>query len=189
MEMLVNGGLYDFSMQKLARAAGVSPATLYIHFVDKEDLLFQVWAEQAEALSTALLEGFDPRGPFAEGLWIQWRNRIRFFRENPMGWRLLDQVRHSPLHAKYFLSQPAFLEAMGTFVQTAIDRGEIHAFGTREEGAEAFPRGVFWSLAYAPLYEMLMMESSHPAHGPDVFRLDDRIIQTAFDCVLRGLRP
>jgi AcrR family transcriptional regulator len=35
MEMIVQDGLDGLSMQKLAKAAGVSPATIYIYFKDR----------------------------------------------------------------------------------------------------------------------------------------------------------
>ena len=34
LELIVNQGLEGFSMQKLAKAAAVSPATLYIYYKD-----------------------------------------------------------------------------------------------------------------------------------------------------------
>ena len=41
--MFVKGGFNGFSMQKLAKAANVSPATIYIYFKDKEDLIQQLY--------------------------------------------------------------------------------------------------------------------------------------------------
>ena len=40
LELLVAEGFNGFSMHKLAKAANVSPATLYIYFQNKEDVTY-----------------------------------------------------------------------------------------------------------------------------------------------------
>jgi TetR/AcrR family transcriptional regulator, multidrug resistance operon repressor len=181
VEMLVVEGVDGFSMQKLARAAGVSPATLYIHFKDKEDLLYQLWAEQAQALTDTFLDGFDPHAPFAVGLWVQWQNRVRFYREHQLAWRFLEQVRHSSLMGKYVdRANIPFFEAMGTFITASIARGELTDLGMGQ--APDFPKGVFWALAFAPLYELLRREAETRV------TLDDRTLKLTFDRVLLSLK-
>lgn len=187
IEILVLEGMDGFSMQKLARAAGVSPATLYIHFKDRDDLLHQLWVEQTQALTETVLSGFDPRAPFEEGLWIQWTNRVRFFREHNLAWRFLEQVRYSALMAHYVeMKNVPFFEAMGIFVTSAIARGELSDFGVGDPGDANFPKGVFWALAYAPLYELLRLEAKGSAPGS---KLDERTLRMTFERVLRSLRP
>lgn len=193
LEMLVREGFDGFSMQKLAKAAQVSPATLYIHFQDRDDLLFQVWREQHERFAATLLEGFDPDAPFATGLEVQWRNRTRFCREHPLGWRLLDQVMYSPYHKGFAKrAESPFKRIMGEFVRKAFERGEIHDFGCAGD-PDRFPTELFWALAYAPLYELLQFErddggpGSHRRTAP--FHLDAELFDLAFQRVLRSLRP
>jgi len=45
IELLVEYGFEGFSMQKLAREVGISPATLYIYYSDKEDLIKKLGLE------------------------------------------------------------------------------------------------------------------------------------------------
>src|ERR1043165_8078268 len=54
-------GLDGFSMQKLAKAAKVSPATLYIYYKDREDLIMRIAIEITNDLLEASINGFDPR--------------------------------------------------------------------------------------------------------------------------------
>lgn len=188
LEMLVTEGVDGFSMQKLARSAGVSPATLYIYYEDREDLLYQLWLEQFQALSAAVLEGFDPMAPFAEGLWVQWSNRIRFFREHPMEWKFLEQVMHSPLQDRYMdKSGNPIADSMGTFVSHAVQRGELTDFGLGEAIQTQYPREVLWALLFAPLYSLLHAppgEDGAPSLSPSA-----REIEQTFACVVRGVRP
>ena len=188
LEMLVIEGLDSFSMQKLARAAGVSPATLYIYYKDREDLLYQLWLEQFQALGSTVLEDFDPTASFEDGLWIQWRNRIRFFREHPLEWRFLEQVMHSASHDKYQArSVNPIGDSMGIFVSNAVQRGELTDFGVGEEIQSKYPRAVLWALLFAPLYSLLTNptgERNATAPSPS-----EQEIEQTFKCVVRGLRP
>lgn len=193
LELLAREGFDGFSMQKLARASHVSPATLYIHFKDREDLLFQLYKEQMEVFSEVVLDGFDPEDPLAKGLEIQWRNRIRFSREHPISWRFLDLVMHSPCHMDFSSRiQPLSFEAQDRFVKNAVKHGGMCDFSKHDPSGK-FPFEIFWSLAYAPLYELLRFESRSIQHadayptkrfvfGPERFDL-------ALRQVLRSLQP
>jgi len=188
LEMLVIEGLDAFSMQKLARSAGVSPATLYIYYEDREDLLYQLWLEQFQALSGIVLEDFDPAASFEAGLWIQWRNRIRFFREHPLEWRFLEQVMHSAAHDKYQAkAENPIGDSMGTFVGNAIQRGELTDFGMGGAESSDYPREVLWALLFAPLYALL--HACAGASGAVPASPSQKDIELAFKCVVRGLRP
>ena len=189
LEMVLAQGLDGFSMQKLARSAGVSPATLYIHFKDREDLIFQLYKEQMLALSRAVLEGFNPSMPFAEGLRLQWRNRIEFCRDNPAGWSFLEQIMHSPYHKDFAARVGAtFRDAMATFVRHAIAAGELTSFGLPASQLDEFPTDLYWSLAFAPLYELLRCQQGRGGPGPrrkkqQSLPCDDKCIDQAFECV------
>src|SRR5262245_54158584 len=64
LKMIVEKGFDGMSMQKLARAAGVSPATIYIHFRDRDDMIWQLWNEEMKKMVTVTLEGFSPEMSF-----------------------------------------------------------------------------------------------------------------------------
>ena len=56
VDMIVRQGFDGFSMQKLAKAAHVSPATLYIYYKDREDLIMQLWAAAFKEMAEATLK-------------------------------------------------------------------------------------------------------------------------------------
>lgn len=192
LEMLVREGFDGFSMQKLARAANVSPATLYIHFQDRDDLLFQLYKEQMTVFTAILMEGFDPLDTFAKGLETQWRNRMRFSREHPTSWRFLDQVLYSHYQPLFVhrVDSP-FFQAMHDFMEAAVKRGEIRDLGAEDHSGQ-FPTHLFWALAYAPLYELLRMEGGQGpgGHGRSTpFELTPERFDIALRQVLRSLKP
>lgn len=179
IEMIVREGLDGFSMQKLAKEASVSPATLYIYYRDKEDLLFQLGYEEAKRLTETILKDFDPDMRFEEGMRIQWRNRADYWLESPAKAQFLEQLKHSPIRARVFETlDKEFVEALGKFVHKAIDNKEIMPM-TRE---------VFWSVAYAPLYNLIRFHTEGVSLAGSPFKFTKEIMWETFAVVMKALK-
>lgn len=180
-ELVAASGIDGFSMHKLSKAVGISPATLYVHFQDREDLLVKVYRSALEELTSALLADFSPDLPFADGLRLQWRNRLRLALEDPIASDFLDAMRHSPYHAVAAEEANGIPQAMRAFVRGAMERGEI----------ARLPVEVFWSIAFAPLYQLIRFHRSGfclPGHRASaVFQLDDATVDLAISHVLKAL--
>src|SRR5688572_8167347 len=182
LEMAVKDGFDGLSMQKLAKAAGVSPATIYIYFKDRDDLILQLWLAEVEKMVDATLEGFDSSMSFEEGLRIQWLNRAKFCMDNPMSMHFLEQIKFSPYHETCMKKMDnTFLKAMGEFVHNAINRKEL----------VKLPIEVYWSVAFAPLYQLVKMHMSGRGMrgGPEKFVLDEKIMNQTLKLVLKALKP
>jgi AcrR family transcriptional regulator len=178
--MIVKEGFDGFSMQKLAKAAKVSPATLYIYFKDRDDLILSLNEEIAGRMFARTLKDFDPKMSFERGLKMQWINRARFFMENPQEMHFLEQIRFSPFHDRANFAKGPFQEAMKAFVKNAIARKELIKV----------PVAVYWSIAFAPLYQLVkfhMHGKGLPGTGP--FVLDDKILMLTLNLVLKALKP
>lgn len=179
LELLVLKGFDGFSMQKLARAAGVSPATIYIYFEDREGLILALHADAMARMTEATLSGFHPDLPFARGLKAQWMSRARWCLEHPLETDFLEQVRFSPFHdAAQKAVPPAFTHAMRVFRANAIRRKEL----------VKVPIEVFWSVAFAPLDQLIKFHGRGiPGTGP--FALHEKVLQRTLDLVLKALTP
>ena len=179
IEMLVKQGFDGFSMQKLARVARVSPATLYIYYKDKEDLLIQLATEETKRLSTTLLKDFSSDMSFEEGMRIQWRNRAAYWLSNPLRASFLEQIRHSNYRDRvYHAMDTEFVEAMGRFLHKAIERKEIWPM----------KKEVFWSVAYAPLYNLIRFHTEGISLAGELFQFSDEIMWQTFDVVMKALK-
>jgi AcrR family transcriptional regulator len=181
LAMIVKSGFDGLSMQKVAEAAGVSPATIYIYFQDRDDLIFRLYQEENAKMAEATLKDFDPGMPFAEGLRRQWTNRARYCLENPLAAHFLEQMRYSPLFKRCEnASKGTFIRIMKEFVGNAVARGEL----------VRMPVEVYWSVAFAPLYQLVKFHfagRSLPGAGP--FVLDQKILDQALALVLKALTP
>ena len=180
LQMIVKEGLNGFSMQKLAKAANVSPATIYIYFKDKEDLVLQLCREAGERMTDITLENFDQSMSFSEGLRIQWINRMKYCMKYPDQMHFLEQLRHSPYSGKLTeMMGDKFKKAMGNFVSNAIKHNEL----------VKVPVEVYWSIAFAPLYNLVKFHMTGKSIGGRKFILSDKIMKETFELVLKALKP
>lgn len=179
IEIIVNHGFDGLSMHKLAKAARVSVATIYIYYKDREDLIQQLYTEETKKMADATLKNFDPESHFDEGLKIQWINRMNYCLENPYSMTFMEQVRHSPLIDRSTMDT-RFLQAMGRFVHKAIERRELIPL----------PVEIYWSMAFAPLYQLVKFHIGKigmPGRPP--FELDEEKINLTLGLVLKALKP
>lgn len=89
-------GFAASSVSKIAKEAGVSPATLYIYFKNKEDLLVSTYVEIKMGMGMAVLEGFDETAPIHDILHRVWRNMFSYVSANPDEFRYAEQFANSP---------------------------------------------------------------------------------------------
>ena len=180
MEMIVRQGFDGFSMQKLAKAAGVSPATSYIYFKHKEDLLVQLFVTETQKMTEATLKNFDPSLSFREGLKIQWINRAKYCLKNPEAMQFLEQIRHSPLQEKCGkMMGDNFKNTMKEFVNNAIKRKEL----------VNVPVEVYWSIAFAPLYNLVKFHLTGKNMAGKQFVFSNKIMMETLALVLKALKP
>jgi AcrR family transcriptional regulator len=179
-ELVVADGFNGFSMNKLAKACGISVATLYIYYKDKDDLLRTIGREIGKRFFETTLTGFSPEMPFAEGLRQQWDNRVYFALHYPIDVAFFEIVRKSP-YEKFIIQDRLgdFKEKMGAFFRNAINRGELIELD----------HTTFWSIAYGPLYTLLEFHREGHAMGGMPFTLRQEEIDKAFDIVLKALTP
>ena len=180
IEMLVADGFEGFSVNKLAKACGISVATLYIYYKHKDDLITGIAIEESRNMTRAMLKDFDPELSFADGLRIQWKNRYKYMMDNPTTMLLLEQLRSSTYHHKVYQSfSEEFKAAMEKFVSNAIARKELNKM----------PLEVYWSVAFAPLYALVRFHNEGTSVGGHPFVMSDKIIWQAFELVLKALKP
>lgn len=180
LQMIVNEGFDGLSMQKLARAAGVSPATIYIYFKDKEDLLLALYNRECEKFFEYLLKDFDGEMDFATGMAVQWRRRAHYVIQNPLVAHFMEQFSFTPLHPKAMKFRDSrFKDAMHRFVNKAIADKQLIRM----------PIEVYWSMSYAPLYSLVKFHKTGLNMAGEPFELTDEMLTQTLALVLKALKP
>ena len=76
---LVNDlGFSGISISKIAEEAGVSPATIYIYYKNKEDLFTKIYISVRNGMSQASLKGIDDSKPIKDQFKLIWYNFFNY---------------------------------------------------------------------------------------------------------------
>ncbi|AWW00367.1 TetR/AcrR family transcriptional regulator [Arcticibacterium luteifluviistationis] len=76
---LINeGGVQEACMSKVAKMANVSPATIYLYFENKQDLVNQLYNETRELFSKNAFKDFDESMPVKKSFKAIWYNIAEF---------------------------------------------------------------------------------------------------------------
>ena len=89
-------GFVSSSVSKIAGEANVSPATIYIYYKNKEDLLVSTYIDIKRELSWAILEGFEDSLPIRDILRDFWLKAFEFISKNPENFQYTEQFASSP---------------------------------------------------------------------------------------------
>jgi AcrR family transcriptional regulator len=89
-------GFAASSVSKIAKEAGVSPATLYIYFKNKDDLLVSTYTEIKLGMAAALSDEVDGKFPVHDILHRIWLSTFRYVSENREEFRYAEQFANSP---------------------------------------------------------------------------------------------
>jgi AcrR family transcriptional regulator len=180
IEMLVKVGFQGFSMNRLAETCGISVATLYIYYQDKDDLIKKIGAEIGKQFMAKTLQGFDPHMGFAGGLRKQWENRAAFALKNPKEVAYYEIIRRSRQGDNIVEeSFKGFKAAMKEFTINAIRNKELIPVSL----------DVFWSIAYGPLYTLLRFHEEGKSIGGRPFKFSKKTMDETFQLVLKALTP
>jgi AcrR family transcriptional regulator len=178
IELIVNEGLEGFSMNKLARACKISVNTLYIYYKDRDDLIVKIAREEGKRMSDVMLKEFDPNASFEDGLRIQWKIRFEYLKDKPLLKSFFDQLQSSTYQEQIADSLDEFTDAVTLFMRNVIARGEM----------VDLPAEVYWSVALAPLYSLISFHHKHRGLNGRSFEMNEKILWTAFDLVVKALR-
>ncbi len=89
-------GFASSSVSKIAKEAGISPATIYIYYKNKEDLLVSTYMDIKKDFVGALLQDFDESLPIRDVLQKIWVNMFRHIEERQADFQFTEQFSNSP---------------------------------------------------------------------------------------------
>ena len=93
-------GFVASSVSKIAREAGVSPATIYVYHKNKEELLVSTYIDIKLDLSETILRDFDDALPIRDILRRVWFNMFHYLSNHPEYHQFMDQFANSPYSSR-----------------------------------------------------------------------------------------
>ena len=181
LQLIAEEGLENLSMQKLAKAANVSPRTIYIKYENKEDFLIKLFIDEVlGAYEKAVLENFSPDMDFADGVKKIWLNTFRYLAGNKHHFALIQHGKASPLLNKAY--QKANIQQGHFFAP-------IHRFWERNVAAgviRKFPFDVYRALLFSPLLDLVSEYFDYQERPRQIITED--LILACCDVMIKGMR-
>ena len=159
-------GFASSSVSKIAKKANVSPATLYIYYQNKEDLLVSTYIEMKKKMSRALLKNFDETRPYRDIFFTFWKNAFHFVRENRSLYSYSEQFSNSPYSDLVDHKElEKHFEPMFAILQKGIDQKVI-----KNVSFEILSTFIF--------YPVMILSNPKICRGVEV---NDKMIETSFN--------
>ncbi|RAJ24898.1 TetR/AcrR family transcriptional regulator [Pedobacter cryoconitis] len=180
LQIIAEEGLENLSMQKLAKAANVSPRTIYIKYENKEDFLITLFIEDVlGAYEKAVLENFNPEADFAQGVKKIWLNTFRYLKENRNSFALLQYGKSSPLLNKAFqrenIKQGHFFAPIHHFLRLNVSKDIIRDF----------PHDVHRAMLFSPLLDLVNEYFDYKERPEQI--ITEQIILECCEAVIKGM--
>jgi AcrR family transcriptional regulator len=172
---IVEEGFSGTSMSKIAKRAGVSPATIYIYFDSKEDMINKVYLQLKLDISKQIVEGVNPDSrEYEKTFKAMWRRTYHYLLQNPNSFCFFEQFENSPYIDRLSDQQ---IEEIGfkvphTLVNRAIEEGVI----------KDIPLEILRSFIIGPISRVVRMKIK------GVIDVDEKLLNRSLDMIWDSLR-
>jgi len=172
IDLIQKEGFEATSMSRISTEAGVSPATIYVYFANKEDLLNKIYLKVRHEMSSAMLEGLDETGLIEEGFRRVWFNFYNYAVTNPVDFAFGEQFANSPLVNRIDRDESDSL--FGPLI-------ELFERGKREGVIKDIPLAVFSAFAFFPVIGLIRnRQGENLVFGKDLL---EQVYEISWDAV------
>jgi len=180
LKIISEEGLENLSMQKLAKAANISPRTIYIKYDNKEDLLVKLFIEEVlGAYEKAVLENFSSEMDFAEGVRKIWLNAFRYFKNNRHAFALIQYGKSSPLLNKAYqkknIKEGDYFAPLLCFLEINVAKGII----------QDFPHEVHRALLFSQVPELVNEYFDYMERPKQI--ITEKVLLACCNVVIKGM--
>lgn len=180
LRIISEEGLENLSMQKLAKAANISPRTIYIKYENKEDLLVKLFIEEVlGAYEKAVLANFTETMDFAAGVKLLWKNGFHYFKQNRHAFALMLYGKSSPLLNKAFqemdIQQGQYFSPIHRFLTLHVKKGVI----------KNFPFEVHRALLFSPVFDLVNEYFEHTDRPKQI--ITEKVLLDSCEAVIKGM--
>ena len=180
LQIIAEEGLENLSMQKLAKAANISPRTIYIKYENKEDLLIKLFIEEVLApYEKAVLANFNPEMDFAKGVRKMWTNAFSYLKKNHQAFVLIQYGKSSPMLNKAYqdknIKQGDYFGPIIQFFKNHGSKGTIRNL----------PFDAQRALILSPVLDLVNEYFDHKGRSKQI--ITDKVFSECCEVVIKGM--
>lgn len=167
-----NNGFHATAMSKIAKMANVSPATIYLYFENKQDLVNQTYLEVKTKYTDFVFDTYDENTAIKNGFELIWK-RIATFHNNECEYAyFLNQCNSTPI-----IDEPSRKEGI-KYLQPLLDLWER---GKKEGVIKPISDYILYAYAINPV-SFLMMAQKQNEFQLTTARIEEAFV-TAWDSI------
>ena len=168
-------GFHDAPLAMIADRAGVGTGTIYRYFENKDVLIAEIYKGIEDRL-LLIMEGYAPKKPIRERFLHLGTALLRYFIENPLDFRYLEQFHNSPYGVGFRRDN-----ILGHRRNCNVYRELLEA-GVDEQVMKNLPLVVLSALAFGPLLTVARK------HILGFILLDESLIARTVEACWDGIR-
>lgn len=176
LELIAEHGFHGAPMAIIADRAGVGAGTIYRYFENKDVLITELYRDLEERIYPTIMAGYAPEKPIRERFLHLGTGLLRYFIENPLDFRYLEQFHNSP-YGVAFRRDKILGEKAGCDVYR-----ELFEEGIAQQVMKDFPLVILFDLSFGPLLAMAR------DHILGFISLDDALIAQTIEACWDGIR-
>lgn len=126
LQLVNEEGFERASVAKIARRAGISPATIYTYFANRDDVLNELYIDLKRRMLKKIMEGMDESMSSEQWLRQMWRNSYEYFLVHSEEIEFCEHFKHTP-HIQQISEErvASFVEPIKKFFERGVIAGEI----------------------------------------------------------------
>ena len=101
LELIAENGFHRAPMAMIAERAGVGTGTIYCYFENKDVLIAEAYREIRDRMYQVIMEGYASEKPIRERFLHLGTALLRYFIDNPLYFRYMEQFHNSPYGAEF----------------------------------------------------------------------------------------
>lgn len=180
IEIIVKFGLARLNMKDLALACDISASTIYVYYMNKSDLIYQLSLWLRTDILQYSLKGLTPEMTFTKGLLLQWNNRFQYFIKCPQNILANEQLRYTNQYqqASIKIDEKVNKTVLKGFLAQAIKNGEL----------AKIPTELYWSIAFSPLYKLIEFQVTSEKSVSKPFKITPSMIKKTVNRISLSLK-
>ena len=173
IELVNNNGFHATPMSKIAKMAKVSPATIYLYFENKQDLVNQTYIEVKTKYTNYAFETYDENTSVELAFEVIWKRIADFKLKNPENSMFLAQCDNTPM-----IDEPSRQEGI-KHLQPLLD---LWNRGKNEGIIKPMSDYILYAYAINPLSFLVISQKR------GVFTLDETHIEEAYQSAWNSIK-
>lgn len=167
-------GFANISMSKIAKATGISAATLYIYYENKEDMFRKVYLDIKKQMTAQCSQGIDPAGSVEGAVRRLCENLLHYMQEHTDEFLFIEQACNSPMATDEMIAElESYHQAVIRIFQRGIQQGIL----------KQAPPALLISFCYYPIQQIFKEWRKDKSMLPNVDF--ETVFQMCWDAVKR----